>query len=162
MSTTPKELIFDCLESLQVVEGDPDELDPNMLFTGIRQLNRLMDQLASEGFSLSHTEVTATNCDTDMTIPGGAEASIEALLTVRLAPKYNGELTAAILYNANTARSTLASICASTLEASLPSTLPTGSGNQDLASYKFFEEETDDILSETGGSIALEDDTIEE
>jgi hypothetical protein len=160
MTETARSVLIDAFEDI-VTQGEADTIDSNMARTGIRAMNRLMSTLDATGIALGYTKVDSLN--DPITIADGAIDPIIALLAYRLWPKYRtpepGQLIAS---NAREALKVLAKIAVTVSPTRFPSTLPRGTGNTDRTVDtfdNFYPELESTILSESNGSISLEDNT---
>lgn len=151
-----KEVILDALELL-IVQQEERALPSAESSSAIRALNDLMFELDIDGIALGYTEVSATS--DLMTVPRGAIRAIKALLAVDLAPKYGVEVSTTLSNNAEKGRRSLENLTTEVGQSPYPSTLPKGRSNTPYSGLSFYNEESSDILDETGGSIELEEDT---
>lgn len=158
---TARDLLLAAFEDM-VVRIDEETLEASDERTGVRYINWIMADLAVKGIDLGFTKIS--NISDEITIPEGAMMSLTSLLAFRLWPKYRSKAIttkAELLSNAKTATDTLVHIAVEIASTEFPSILPRGSGNDynDRHSSAFYPELQNTILSETGGSIAIEDDT---
>lgn len=159
--TTTNEVITDALEDL-VVQADEAPIEASEAQAAIRFLNDMMFAYDAIGISLGFTEVSQLS---DLvTIPRGAVMWAKAQLAIYLAEKYNVDVKSGVVSRAQTglkAVMNLAGLSAGSME--YPSTLPIGSGNEGngFRYDPFYPDLESTILTETGGSIALETDTEE-
>ena len=155
-----REVIIDALEDL-VVQQDEAPIEASEAQAAIRFLNDMMTMLDAQGVTLGYTVVSSLS-DT-VTIPAGALMGVKANLAIALAPKYGRQITQELALRASEgmkAMLNLADITSNSME--YPSTLPIGSGNQcQPTSTPYYPDLQNTILTETGGSIALETDTEE-
>lgn len=154
------EIVTDALEEI-VVQADEAPIEPSEGRAAIRILNDMMFSLDARGISLGYTVVTSLG--SAITVPLGAIRWMKVQLAIDLAPKYDVQVTAMMLQKAKEAFQAVLNLSVEVTNAEYPATLPQGSGN-DYPGYEdttFYPEQEATILTETGGSIALEDDTEE-
>lgn len=153
------ELITDALEEI-IVQADEAPIEPSEGRAALRILNDMMFSYAAKGVNLGYTVVSSTG--DILTVPLGAIRWMKLQLAIELAPKYNATITQEIMLKVRDAYKAVLNLSFEGLQSEYPSTLPQGSGN-DYPDYDntFFPDYEDTILTETGGSIALEDDTEE-
>lgn len=152
------DVVRDALELL-IVQAAEAKIPPDEAAAAIRTLNDLMFQYESQGIYLGYTQIN--DMGDFLTVPLGAILAIKANLAIQLAPRYNVVPSPALMQSAMDGFKTLVDIGTSMSGSAYPSTLPQGSGNYDNGSGDFYPDEQDTILTETGGSIALEDNTEE-
>lgn len=155
-----REVITDALEML-IVQAEEAPIEQAEAASAIRTLNDMMNQWEAKGIYLGYTIVS--DLADEITVPLGAVLGIKCNLALYLAPKYNVEASALLIKNAAESYDVVVDIVAEMKSTEYPCTLPIGSGNDDLGFRDdvFYPCEQDTILTETGGSIALEDDTEE-
>lgn len=151
-----EELIRDALQEIgQQAAEQP--VQPDEMATGIRYLNRLMLGVAYLG--LGYTVITS-NSQT-VTIPTYAQEWAVLALAARLIPQFpsvDDSTKADIRENLKNAWNNLLLQNGAEPEMSYPYTLPVGSGNEDcLTSTRFYPEDDNNILQESGDDILLED-----
>lgn len=159
MAETVKSILTDAFEDI-VVGVDEAPLEASDARTGIRAINRIMSALASQGVNLGYTEVNSL--DDDITIPDGAMDSLVSLVAYRLWPKYRtGEPSSTIALNARRALTQMAKIGVTVAPTQYPGNLPMGSGNYCDGDWDntFYPDLQSTILTESNGSISLEDET---
>lgn len=150
------EIITDALETLTVL-AEEAKIPQGEANAAIRALNDMMLMWQVQGIDIGYTQVT--NMGDDITVPLGAVLGMKANLALTLAPKYNIEPSAVMIRNALIGYTAIVDMGTTVGPMSLPSTLPQGSGNYD--SDTFYPDQSGTILTESGGSIALESDTEE-
>lgn len=160
MTVKTHEVIYDALETL-IVQAEEADIEQAEAAAAIRTLNDMMTMWESKGIALGYT-IVADMAD-PVTVPDGAIFGIKANLAIMLAPKYNIEPTAFMIKNAADGYSAIVDISTEMAPSQYPCTLPQGSGNTypGYADNTFYPCPDDTILTETGGSVALEDDTKE-
>ena len=155
---TAREVIKDALEDILEAGGD-EPIEADQINDGIRYLNDMMLSWDAEGISLGFTKITRIS--EILTVPDGAIRGIKAHLSIELAPKYAAEVTAGLTRRASKGLAAILNLIGGMATKSYPSTLPLGSGNAVAGEMQFYPESANSILTETGGSIALEIDTEE-
>ena len=160
MPIKTKEIVTDALEDL-IVQADEARIEQSEAKAAIRYLNDMMAMWAAQGIEIGYTEVS--DLADIVTIPLGAKVGVKANLSIFLSPKYDVDPSAALVARAKAGFSAIVDLAVGTASAAFPSTLPRGSGNDypDFSDSTFYPDEEDTILTETGGAIALEDDTEE-
>lgn len=154
------EIITDALEEI-IVQADEAPIEPSEGRAALRTLNDMMFSYAARGVNLGYSEVNSTG--DEVTVPLGAVRWIKIQLAIELAPKYDAAVTDLMIAKARNAYRAVLNLTVDNADAAYPSTLPQGSGNDypDYSSSVFYPDEEGTILTETGGSIALEEDTEE-
>jgi len=122
-------------------------------------MNRFMNRLSADGVALGYTEVT--DLGDDITIPAGANEGLILNLALMLAPQYDEIPSNDLRANARAALKVMYKLGVSIGSMPFPSTLPIGSGNEqdDFNNTHFYPELADEILTESNGSILLEEET---
>lgn len=154
------EVITDALEDL-VVQAEEAPVEQDEAGAVIRTLNDMMFAYAADGIDIGYTQVSST-ADV-LTVPDGAIFGIKKNLAIALASKYEVPVTPDLAAMAKRGFKTLVNLAVEMSQTEYPSTLPQGSGN-DYPSYStttFYPEQENTILTESGGSVALEEDTEE-
>ena len=117
----------------------------------------------ARGITLGYTVVS--DLGDPITVPDGALEGIIANLAIRLNPHFNPQapISQDVRDQAKVGMDAILSLCVDTAEVSYPETLPQGSGNTypGYANNTFYPDDQGNILTETGGAIALEEDTEE-
>lgn len=154
------EVVTDALESL-IVQTEEAKLEQSEAAAAIRALNDMLFQWESLGISLGYTEVD--DMGDVITVPRGAIAGIKANLALALAPKYNVAPDHLLLKAALSGYQAIIDLSTEIGASAYPGNLPMGSGNSypGYTDNTFYGDQQDTILTETGGSIALEEDTEE-
>ena len=119
-----------------------------------------MGELDAQGVKLGYT--TVSGLGDEVTIPTGALRGVIANLAIEVAPDYNGIVSQGLIKAAKEGMNTMRLIGQTITKSEMPSTLPLGSGNEgDLSgiSGHFYPDSEADILAETTGAIALEQNT---
>jgi len=154
------EFVVDALEDL-VVQADEAPIEPPEGRAVLRMLNDMMAMWAALGVNLGYTQVD--NLGQEVTIPDGAKIGVKAGLAIIIADKYDVAITPTLAKKAKDGWDAILNLVVEIGESQYPDTLPQGSGNNypSFASNTFYPDSQGTILEETGGSIALEDDTEE-
>lgn len=154
------EIITDALEEI-VVQADEAPIEPSEGRAAMRILNDMMFDQAARGVNLGYTAVYSTG--DEITVPLGAIRWMKVALAIELAPKYDAAVTNTMAMKAREAYKAVLNLAIDNADSEYPPTLPQGSGNDypDYASSTFYADQESTILTETGGSIALEEDTEE-
>lgn len=152
------EIVTDALEEI-VVQADEAPIEPSEGRAAVRLLNDMMYSYAAKGIELGYTAVS--NLGDLITVPLGAVRWMKLQLAIELAPKYNVPVTNDMMLKVRDAYKAVLNLSIDGIQSEYPFTLPTGSGNDFDTEEQFYPDYEDTILTETGGSIALEDDTEE-
>ena len=154
------EIVTDALEEI-IVQADEAPIEPADGRAGIRMLNDMMYSFAAKGVNLGYTAVSSLG--DVITVPLGAVRWMKLQLAIELAPKYDAKITPAMLLKVKDAYKAVLNLSIGKMQMSYPHNLPIGSGNDYPchSTTPFYPEPDDTILTETGRSIALEDDTEE-
>lgn len=154
------EVVVDAMEAI-VVQADEAPIEQSEARAAIRILNDMMTDWDARGIALGYTEVS--DMGDVLTVPPGAIRGIKSNLAIDLAPKYDVVPTPALVEMARQGYKACLNLAVDTAPMALPGTLPRGSGNDypDYADQTFYPDLENTILTETGGSIALEEDTEE-
>lgn len=156
MTIRTDDIVRDALESL-IVQAAEAPIVGNEASAAIRALNDMMYMWELQGIDIGYTQVS--DMADPITVPMGAIMGIKANLALNLAPKYNVDPPPILLKNASDGFQAIVKLSTQIAPMEYPSTLPTGSGNYDNGAGDFYPDMEGTILTETGGSIALEDDT---
>ena len=123
-------------------------------------MNNYMAQLDAQGISLGYTEVS--DLGDEVTIPTGALRGLIANMAIEVSPDYGGVISQGLIAAAQQGLQSMR-ILGQRIQASKnPSTLPLGSGNEDMLygySGHFYPDQEADILAESTGAIGLENNT---
>ena len=160
MTVKAGELITDAMEEI-VVQADEAPIEQSEGRAAIRLLNDMMHSYAARGINLGYTAVSSLG--DVLTVPLGAIRWMKLQLAIELAPKYDAQVNQLLLLKVKDAFQAVLNLTNDGMQSEYPYTLPRGSGNDypDYASNQFYPDQTDTILTETGGSIALEEGTEE-
>ena len=158
--TKAREIIVDALEDL-VVQADEAPIEASEAQAAIRFLNDRMFAWDAMGISLGYTEVS--NLGDEITVPAGAIMGIKAQLAIDLAAKYSVDVKPDVYERARQGMNAIMNVAGlDSISMEYPYTLPMGSGNDsEIYTDKYYSDQEATILTETGGSIALEEDTEE-
>lgn len=154
------EIITDAMEEI-VVQADEAPIEPSEGRAAMRLLNDMMFSFAARGINLGYTAVASLG--DVVTVPLGAVRWMKLQLAVELAPKYNVEISNTLASKLRSAYKAVQNLAIDGIYSEYPPTLPFGSGNYEAGGWDtvFYPDLEGTILTETGGSIALEDDTEE-
>ena len=157
MVVKASEIVIDALEDL-VVQQDEAPIEQSEARAAMRMLNDMMLSWDASGINLGYT--TVSSMGDEITVPLGAIRAMKANLAIELAPKYEVTPTPALIQRANAGMKAVLNLAVQIGSSAYPSTLPMGSGNWDDGyGDDYYPDEESTILTETGGSIALEEDT---
>lgn len=158
MTVSANDIIVDALEDI-IVQSSEAKIEQSEGNAAIRALNDLMTDWAARGIELGFTIVS--DLADIMTVPLGSIRGIKANLALELAPKYNVPITAELVRKAKEGYQACLDLAFEMSEMAYPPTLPQGSGNDypDFSDSTFYPDQEGTILTETGGSIALEEGT---
>jgi hypothetical protein len=154
------EVVRDALEDL-IVQAEEAPIEQSEAQAAIRHLNDMMFALDARGITLGYTAVS--DLGDIITVPAGAILGMKKNLAIYLAPKYDVVPDPYLIEAAKDGLKAMRALAVDTAAMAYPSTLPRGSGNAypSYSDQTFYVDELDSILTETGGSIALEDETEE-
>ena len=156
---TAQSVINDALQEI-LVQASEQPIEAVDFQTSIRYLNRMMATFASQGINLGYTVVTLP---TDViTVAAGAIEGVIFNLAVRLSPQYDMPVNPGLAVNAQEGLDAMRQIAVEVVTSSFPCTLSRGSGNEGDSIYSndhFYACTDDELLTEQGGSILLEDNT---
>lgn len=154
------EIVTDALEEI-IVQADEAPIEASEGRAALRLLNDMMFSFAATGINLGYSSVSSLG--DVITVPLGAVRWMKLQLAVELAAKYDIKISADIVAKLKHAYKAVLNLTRDSFQSAYPSILPTGSGNTypDFTHTTFYPDEESTILTETGGSIALEDDTEE-
>lgn len=160
MTVKTHEIVIDALETL-IVQASEAPIEQSEAAAAIRALNDMMTQWEAIGINLGYT-IVADMADV-ITVPLGAVLGIKSNLALYLAPKYNVQPTALMLKNASDSYQAVIDISTELASSEYPGNLPQGTGNNypGYLDNTFYPDLENTILTETGGSVALEEDTEE-
>jgi hypothetical protein len=130
MSETAGAVVRDALSEL-TIQPDEQTVQPVELFTGIRFLNRMMAAYDSQGIKLGYTFVNGPN--DILTVPAGVIEGMVFNLAVRLATGYDMPVSPSLAKNAVDGMRVMRNVGLKLTKVAFPSTLPIGSGNEEVA-----------------------------
>lgn len=154
--TTAAESVRAILQEIIVQESEQDIVAPEAQDV-ISMMNKYMFMLDSQGISLGYTVVSDLG-DT-ITIPPGAIMGMDMNVAIAVAGQFGVNVQGTTLTMARDGMSAMRKLGITIGEMSMPCTLPRGSGNEDpdgFSTTHFFPCEEDEVLTEQGGSILLE------
>jgi len=123
-------------------------------------MNNYMAQLDAQGISLGYTEVS--DLGDEVTIPTGALRGLIANMAIEVSPDYGGVISQGLIAAAQQGFQSMRILGQRIQTSKNPSTLPLGSGNEDMLygySGHFYPDQEADILAESTGAIGLENNT---
>ena len=158
MTIKVNEIVVDALEYL-ITQAEEAPIEATEARAVMRTLNDMMSAWDALGISLGYTEVSDLG-DT-VTVPLGAKLGIKANLAVFIADKYDIPISPNLARIAKIGYEAILNLATDTAEMAYPDTLPQGSGNTypSYADDTFYPDQQGTILTETGGAVALEEDT---
>ena len=144
--------------SLLIVAGAEEPIEPVDSQLIIEELNDMMTEWDGTGISTGYTKVDSL--DDTMTVADSILSAVKSNLAVRGAPHWlgNAEIPQLVIKKA---ADTFSALLLQTIDAPsmiFPATLPIGSAQTCNASSEYFPgEKTDELLTEEGGSLILND-----
>lgn len=156
---TARDILLSAFETM-VVRMDEETLTASDEDTGVKEINWIMTELSEDGVDLGFTLLTKIS--DPVTIPKGLMRSLVSMLAFSLWPKYRTiEPTGSVLAGEKRAREMMYKAGVEIGVTEYPGTLPRGSGNDypSVLDNTFYTDYNDTIVTETNGSISLEDDT---
>jgi hypothetical protein len=129
MAETASTIIRDALQEI-LVQASEQPIEASEAQDAMRLLNRMMAAWVSDGLDLSYTPVDSLN--DAITVVDGALDAIVLNLAIKLAPQYDRPISQGLFLNAKNAMDAVRKIAVVITESAYPSTLPYGSGNEDL------------------------------
>lgn len=142
-----------------LVQADESPLEPSEYQDFIFAMNNLMLDLDAKGINLGYTEVA--NLGDSITIPNSCLRGLISVMAVEVSPDYNRPIPEALAAQAAAGLKTFRRVGTTIRQTEYPSTLPRGAGNYNdtFRDDHFFPDLQDDILTESGNAILLENDT---
>ena len=143
---------------LILVQGSEADLEADEFASGVEYLNDMMAEWDGAGISLGFTVIQSIG--DEVTVPAYANQAIKQNLAVRLGPEFGGLVSPLLDRNATESYRAMLNSAVEIGTTSYQSTLPLGSGNTGSRTNRttpFYPSEADQILTETGGTILLED-----
>lgn len=116
-----------------LVEGADAPPQPDEYADFFDAMNNWMASLEAERVVLGYTPVD--NVSDEVTVPAGALQGIIAGMAIEVAPQYDSTISGALAEQARRGMDVMRRLARRSIKTSLPSTLPTGAGN-DRASYE--------------------------
>lgn len=158
MTVKAGDVITDALEEI-LVQADEAPIEASEGRAALRLLNDMMFSYDARGIKLGYTWLNSTG--DVLTVPLGAIRWIKLQLAVELAPKYDAVVSVETLQKVRDAFRAVLNLVVEMGDSEYPYTLPQGSGNTYPAwtDDTFYPDQQATIITETGGSIALEEDT---
>ena len=146
---------------LILVQGSEADLEAAEFASGVEYLNDMMAEWDGAGVSLGFTIIKSLG--DEVTVPAFANMAIKQGLAVRLGPEFGGLVSPLLDRNAANSYKMMLNAAIEIGETSFQSTLPMGSGNTGSRANRntaFYPSEADQILTETGGTILLQDQGV--
>jgi hypothetical protein len=158
---TARDILLSAFETM-VVRMDTETLTAPDEETAVKEINWIMTELSVDGVDLGFTLLDKIS--DPITINRGLMRSLVSLLAESLWPKYRSiPRTDSIITGARRAKEMMYKVGVTIGATEYPSTLPRGSGNTypggGTNDYTFYDNLEATILTETNGSISLEDST---
>jgi hypothetical protein len=153
MTTTAGTVAQRALKKILVQSGDaPLEADEYADF--FEDMNFYMAALESEGVLLGYTPVD--NVSDVVTVPAGAIRGIIANVAVEVAPDYGASVSGELARQAKSGMRIMRKIGAHMGAMSMPTTLPVGSGNEDISlrTYQYYSDPEVALLTLAGNTLA--------
>lgn len=154
---TAKAIINDALQEI-LVQASEQDIPAVDFQTARRYLNRMM--AGTPFLGLGYTTIALP---TDLvTIPDQAVEGVVFSLAKRLLASYDMPITTELEMNVKLGLKQIRRITVNVIPSSHPCTLPIGSGNEQENTFNnqhFYSCPGDEVLTESGGSILLEDAT---
>lgn len=142
---------------LILVQGSEADLEADEFASGIEYLNDMMAEWDGSGIHLGFTIIQSLG--DEVTVPAFANQAIKQGLAIRLGPEFGGLVSPLLDRNATASYRAMLNAVVEIESTSFQSTMPMGSGNTGTGSRRtspFYPSDTDEILTETGGTILLE------
>lgn len=156
MTISGNDIVRDALEHI-IVQAEESSIRPDEARAAIRSLNDMMLDWDSKGVTLGYTVISTLG--DEITVPLGAVRGIKSNLALELAPRYNVPLSAELIRLARDGYKTCVDLAVDLADTEYPPTLPIGSGNTGFFDQTFYPDQQSTILTESGGSVALEEET---
>ncbi len=155
-----REIVNDALEEI-IVQPEEAMIEQAEGNAAIRALNDMMLDWDQNGITLGFTEVD--DMSDEITVAPGAIRGIKSNLAIELAGRYDVQISPGLATRAKQGKMTCVDIAVDQAAMVFPETLPRGSGNDypGWSDSTFYPDQSDTVLTESGGSIALEEDTEE-
>lgn len=155
-----REVVNDALEEI-IVQPEEAMIEQAEGNAAIRALNDMMLDWDQNGITLGFTEVD--DMSDEITVAPGAIRGIKSNLAIELAGRYDVQISPGLALRAKQGKMTCVDIAVDQAAMVFPETLPRGSGNDypGWSDSTFYPDQSDTVLTESGGSIALEEDTEE-
>lgn len=163
MTETANDVIVSALQEI-VVQASEAPIEADEAQDAIKYMNRMMDKFAAQGIKLGYTKVSSLG--DDVTVPDGAVDGVVANLSLALKPQFGspGTPTDPVLFER--ARDGLDAMRMLSIESIgptfYPETLPVGSGNEGDNSFgndHFYPDKSEEVITEQGGFISIEQNT---
>lgn len=155
-----REVVNDALEEI-IVQPEEAMIEQAEGNAAIRALNDMMLDWDQNGITLGFTEVD--DMSDEITVAPGAIRGIKSNLAIELAGRYDVQISPGLALRAKQGKMTCVDIAVDQAAMVFPETLPRGSGNDypGWSDSTFYPDQSDTVLTESGGSVAIEEDTEE-
>ena len=158
MSETALTIIKSALQEINV-QASEQPIQGDEFQDSVRYLNRMMAEFDAAGIALGYTKVSDPN--DPIIVPDGAINGMVFNLAIRLAQMFDEPVGQTLAIAASESLKAMRNIGVVSLPSNYGGNLPIGSGNEgdNFDNYHYYPEVTDELLTETNGSILLEDQT---
>ena len=123
---TVKEVVTDALEEILEHQSEAPVEQADGLSV-MRTLNDMLFMWDAKGVALGYTKVS--NMGEELTVADGAIFGIKKLLAISIAPRFNAEISQALVSDAKDGWKAILSLTQQDMSMSYPTILPLGSGN---------------------------------
>lgn len=139
-----------------LVYGADESPSPDDFADFFTAMNDYMAALEADGVRLGYTPVS--NSSDEVTVPPGAIRGIIANVAIEVSPDYGGQVSQALIRQAESGLRTMRRLGAPKMQTSLPSTLPVGSANEwgSTPGQSFYGPEHSSLLSLAGNTRETE------
>lgn len=155
---TAAELVTQILNQINVRESEaPIQADEAQ--DTIFMLNSYMLAQSANGIDLGYTQIH--DLGDAVTVPDGALMGVIANVAIMMAPTFGVNVSSGLILQAKIGLDAMYKLGVSMSRSEYPTELPIGSGNESEG-YDFdhfYPDQQSTILTESGGSIGLEDET---
>lgn len=158
MSETAYSIVKSALQEI-LVQSSEQPIEGDEFQDAVKYLNRMMAEFDAAGIALGYTQVS--DPDDAITVADGAINGMIFNLAIRLAHTYDEPISPTLAIAASEALIAMRNVGVVMEQTGFGGTLPIGSGNEgdNFEVTHFYDDLPDDILTETGGNILIEDGT---
>ena len=156
---TAQQVVSDALQEI-LVQADEQSIQATDMQSGIRYLNRMVNEWAALGMPLGFTNITKVS--DFVTVPDGALSAIISNLAIRLAPQFDAAISIELAAAAKSGMNAVRDLTVTVAPTQMPGTMPLGSGNEGFnQGFEHFYPETssETLEDEANRVINLESDT---